>query len=151
MKCPACASTMQQLETHSAVIEVCTSGWGGLWFDAGELEKFDDGTEGISETILRSLPNSNQLIDRAKQRYCPKCSSQPLNRNFQDDSYHLEIDECSNCSGVWLDLGELQAVRNLNDLKTGAAKIMSAHREKSTNEKTGEISKRAAAGFRLWF
>lgn len=37
---------------------------------------------------------------------CPKCGMELVEVSFRD----IRVDRCSSCSGVWLDVGELEAV-----------------------------------------
>ncbi len=43
------------------------------------------------------------------QMRCPKCGMQLITINYKD----IEVDKCSECQGVWLDAGELEAVSKL--------------------------------------
>ncbi|GBE38042.1 hypothetical protein BMS3Bbin08_00641 [bacterium BMS3Bbin08] len=40
---------------------------------------------------------------------CPKCGMELVAINYKN----IEIDKCSECAGVWLDSGELEAVSKL--------------------------------------
>ena len=40
---------------------------------------------------------------------CPKCGMELVAINYKN----IEIDKCSECEGVWLDAGELEAVSKL--------------------------------------
>jgi Zn finger protein HypA/HybF involved in hydrogenase expression len=40
---------------------------------------------------------------------CPKCGMELVTINYKN----IEIDKCSDCEGVWLDAGELEAVSKL--------------------------------------
>lgn len=37
---------------------------------------------------------------------CPRCDKQLISSRYED----IEIDKCSNCYGIWLDDGELEAI-----------------------------------------
>ncbi|MDD2231104.1 MAG: zf-TFIIB domain-containing protein, partial [Candidatus Cloacimonetes bacterium] len=50
-------------------------------------------------------------LDRDKIRQCPKCDKEVLVRQFFDHENLIEMDQCWNCAGVWLDPGELLAIR----------------------------------------
>jgi uncharacterized protein len=50
---------------------------------------------------------------------CPKCGMKLIEINYKG----IEIDECSECLGVWLDAGELEQVADLN--KTSLDKLFS--------------------------
>ncbi len=50
---------------------------------------------------------------------CPKCGMELLEIDYTG----ITIDKCSECEGVWLDAGELEAVSKLG--KTGMDKLFS--------------------------
>jgi uncharacterized protein len=43
--------------------------------------------------------------------HCPKCGMQLIEIDYK----HIKIDKCSECSGVWLDSGELESVTGLKE------------------------------------
>jgi uncharacterized protein len=53
---------------------------------------------------------------------CPKCGMELVEIDYKG----VKIDECSECSGVWLDAGELEQVSNMN--KSGMDKFFSIFR-----------------------
>jgi hypothetical protein len=50
---------------------------------------------------------------------CPKCGMELIEIDYSS----IKVDKCSECEGVWLDAGELEAVSNLE--KTGLDKLFS--------------------------
>jgi Zn-finger nucleic acid-binding protein len=50
---------------------------------------------------------------------CPKCGIEMIEIDYEG----IKIDKCSECGGVWLDAGELEAVAKLE--KTGLDKFFS--------------------------
>ena len=50
---------------------------------------------------------------------CPKCGMELIEIDYKG----IKIDECSECDGIWLDAGELEAVAKLE--KTGLDKFFS--------------------------
>jgi hypothetical protein len=50
---------------------------------------------------------------------CPKCGMELIEIDYKG----IQIDECSECEGIWLDAGELDAVAKLE--KTGLDKFFS--------------------------
>lgn len=113
MKCPRDGAALAQ-STYEAKIEIDTCGkCGGVWLDAGELEK-------IQETIERDYRASDrtddvaEAIEAAKQSQrdeiaCPKCSGAMTARRYGMGSA-IVIDVCDAGCGTWLDKGELQAL-----------------------------------------
>ena len=60
----------------------------------------------------------NKLKELHQMR-CPKCGMELIEIDYKG----IEIDECSECLGVWLDAGELEQIANLN--KTSLDKLFS--------------------------
>lgn len=50
---------------------------------------------------------------------CPKCGMELIEINYKG----IKIDKCSECEGIWLDAGELEAVSKLE--KSGIDKLFS--------------------------
>ncbi len=113
MKCPACGNVLQGMTVEDVSVDVCRGGCGGIWFDNHELRKFDEPHETGGEALLDVERNENIRLDFHKRWLCPKCSKGVLTRRFFNDKRHVEIDECPNCAGVWLDYGELGKIRHL--------------------------------------
>ncbi len=71
-----------------------------------------------------------QLAEQEKQRLrelhymrCPKCGMELIEIDYK----HIKIDKCSECEGVWLDPGELEAVSRLE--KSGLDKLFSVFKK----------------------
>lgn len=130
MRCPACSLELETKTVSDLNLDICQKGCGGIWFDQGELEKIDQDSEILHADVLRPVKNQNVVIDRGKQRYCPKCSSNPLDKNIYDSQYHIEIDSCFKCAGIWLDLGEIEALRTHNSSKEERVEVINSFIEK---------------------
>ncbi|OGP12041.1 MAG: hypothetical protein A2X87_08020 [Deltaproteobacteria bacterium GWC2_42_51] len=50
---------------------------------------------------------------------CPKCGMQLIEIDYSS----MKVDKCSNCEGIWLDAGELEAISRLE--KKGLDKLFS--------------------------
>ena len=114
MKCPACSNPLSTVNAGEIMVEVCKGqgGCGGLWFRKDELKKFDEPHELAGEALLDIEHNKNTEIDRKAIRHCPQCADkQELCLRWYDISNEVEIDQCLKCSGIWLDVGELEAIR----------------------------------------
>jgi len=114
MQCPTCNQSLTSVKAGNIQLDVCKEHCGGIWFDAGELEQFDEARENAPAEILKVVRNSNVVIDRNKKRRCPKCSDKQLEQRFFDSAHEIQIDQCLACGGVWLDPGELLTIRNEN-------------------------------------
>ena len=53
---------------------------------------------------------------------CPKCGMELIEIDYKD----VKVDKCSECEGIWLDAGELEAVAKME--KTGFDKLFGVFR-----------------------
>lgn len=110
MKCPACSSSLEKVAAGDIVVDTCSHGCGGIWFDEKELQKFDEKHEFLPAKLLG--PNSpKKAVDHKAVRKCPCCPDEVLVRQFFDPKHEVEINQCWHCTGIWLDHGELEAIR----------------------------------------
>jgi len=112
MKCPACDNRLEQMKVEDIVVDVCTNGCGGLWFDPYELKRVDEKHEAAGEILLQIKKNPAISVDYSKQRPCPHCEDQIMMKHFMSAKQEVEVDECANCGGIWLDAGELGQIRD---------------------------------------
>ena len=123
MKCPACFNELTELQVGSLFVDACQGGCGGIWFDAFELPRVDEESEEAGERLLEIQRGERVVIDPVRKRECPRCAGVKLKRHFFSAKRRVEVDECPNCGGYWLDAGELAAIR---DEKTEAATTAAA-------------------------
>ena len=112
MECPACGNQMEEVTAGDVKIDVCKGGCGGVWFDQYELKKFDEPHESVGQELLDVERSQNISIDRTKDLQCPRCGDFKMLRHFFSVKHEVEVDECPNCAGYWLDAGELRAIRS---------------------------------------
>lgn len=111
MKCPLCKKEMKTVKIEKIELDECSDGCHGLWFDIKELQKLDEKAEGSGGELARIL-----AYDRAKDLNpfrkvnCPRCNIKMQRHEYIDQS-RIYIDECFKCGGIWLDRGELGAIR----------------------------------------
>ncbi len=111
MECPACGRRLNQVTIDEVVIDACKGGCGGIWFDNRELSAFVQPASSIGEELLK-IPRDPQLeIDHSKPRICPLCGDATMIKQKSDINEKVVIDECPICQGIWLDAGELAAIR----------------------------------------
>jgi Zn-finger nucleic acid-binding protein len=96
-------------------VDVCKGGCGGIWFDNFELKKFDEPHESAGEALLEIERDKGITVDLSKRFACPKCDDVIMMRHFSSVKRQVELDECGNCGGFWLDAGELGQIRGLFD------------------------------------
>src|SRR6266581_4539115 len=111
MKCPACDRPLTEVQVGAVVVDACQGGCGGVWFDAFELQKVDEESEETGERLLEIQRDERVVVDLARKRECPCCAGIKLKRHFFSAKRRVEVDECPNCAGYWLDAGELAQIR----------------------------------------
>ena len=111
MKCPACFNELSQIQVGSLVVDVCQRGCGGIWFDAFELERVDEESEMADEQLLHITRDERIVVDATRKRDCPRCAGVRLHRHFFSAKRRVQVDQCPNCGGYWLDAGELADIR----------------------------------------
>ncbi len=131
MKCPACGNVLQGMTVAEVSVDVCRGGCGGIWFDNHELRKFDEPHDRAGEALLDVERNPKIHVDLRKKRNCPKCGNVVMIRRFFSAKRQVEIDECPNCAGVWLDYGELGTIRHSH--------VSDQDREKAAEEYLQEV------------
>ena len=112
MKCPACSNTLQEIQAGEIKVDVCQNGCGGTWFDNYEFKKVDEQHESAGEALLDVPKNPNVAVDRSAKRECPCCEGQLMLKHCVSMKQEVEVDECPRCGGIWLDAGELRAIRD---------------------------------------
>lgn len=117
MKCPACFNALRELQVGSLVVDVC-HGCGGIWFDAFELQRVDEEAEVAGERLLQIDHDPRVVVDPSRKRECPRCEGVKLHRHFFSAKRRVQVDQCPNCAGYWLDAGELAAIRAENSEET---------------------------------
>src|SRR3989442_1330921 len=111
MKCPACFNELTQTQVGSLVVDVCEGGCGGGWFDAFELQRGDEGKEAGGDHFLKIFRGESVQGDFCRQNENPPCAGGKIKRHFFSARRKVEVDECPNCGGYWLDAGELAQIR----------------------------------------
>ena len=111
MTCPACLHQLTELQVGNVSVDVCQGGCGGIWFDAFELQRVDEEREAAGEHLLDIQRDPQLRVDRSCKRECPRCPGIKLQRHFFSAKRHIEVDQCPNCAGYWLDAGELAQIR----------------------------------------
>jgi Zn-finger nucleic acid-binding protein len=111
MKCPACYNELVQKQVGNVSVDVCEGGCGGIWFDAFELQRVDEEQEPAGEHLLEVERDARITIDPTRKRPCPRCREIKLHRHFSSAKRKVEVDQCPNCGGYWLDAGELAMIR----------------------------------------
>jgi Zn-finger nucleic acid-binding protein len=112
MKCPVCGNPLTEVQTGSIKVQACKDGCGGLWVSHFQLDKIDKPDEYDGE-ILANLQKKTALsTDLSQQLHCPQCLDHvPMMRHFFSVKREVLINECPECGGYWLNMGELLRIR----------------------------------------
>jgi uncharacterized protein len=62
--------------------------------------------EQLAKLKAKQEAEAREAGKKAAHMRCPKCGEPLKARSFQK----IEIDQCTGCSGIWLDAGELEQV-----------------------------------------
>ncbi|WP_455212366.1 TFIIB-type zinc ribbon-containing protein [Kaarinaea lacus] len=113
MRCPRTNKKLTPVKIHGIEIDL-SEGCGGVWFDRFELEKFDEAHEGAGRILVEHMRMHHQaLTDPSKRLNCPIHTDVVMMRRYYSGKQQIEIDECPQCGGIWLDAEELAAIREL--------------------------------------
>lgn len=112
-QCPVCPSAMNSFDHEGVTLDLC-SGCKGLWFDPGELRR-------VVGDLFELMAPGAVLGEGASRGSCPACSAALSERALKGGG-SLRIDACQRCEGVFLDAGELQAMRQLASRQRRAAR-----------------------------
>ncbi len=111
MKCPACARKLTEIKVGAVALDVCQGGCGGVWFDAAELEKLNRSVP-TGDTPLAEISRDESIVlDETPARECVRCRGAKLERKLFSLGTGVIMDCCGRCGGLWLDHGELAAIR----------------------------------------
>lgn len=113
MRCPVCSNVLSLITVGGITVDVCKGGCGGIWFDRYELMKVDESRESAGEelTHIQGDPEVLAAVDHSKRLSCPKTPDVVMMRHFFSVKRQVVVDECPDCGGYWLDVGELATIR----------------------------------------
>ena len=111
MNCPVCKKSMVEEDFGGVNVDVCESGCKGIWFDWSELARLDEGNEGVGQALQAALSYPRSNDESRGQINCPKCD-EPMHRHWYKSEKEINIDECYDCGGIFLDSGELKEIRD---------------------------------------
>ncbi len=104
MKCPKCASPMEQVVFDDIEVDRCT-GCRGLFFDRMEAERLraKPGADAldVGDPAVGRTQNTNDRIR------CPRDTS-PMVRIVDPSQPHIHLETCSVCNGTFFDAGEFK-------------------------------------------
>lgn len=105
--CHECNQPMQEIDLHGQKVDECSSCL-GIFFDKGELEDIVHLIE-----LYQKIPIAEADIDSVpveEHRRIVKCPHDSIPMDPRDIA-GLVIDVCPECQGIWLDAGEISALK----------------------------------------
>ncbi len=141
--CPACGKEMEKvfIPSQGINLDICTQGCGGIYFDNRELSSFDENKEDISK-ILEKIENKEfEKTDSTLERHCPNCGNKMV-KNYSSVNKEIEIDECYNCGGKFLDNSELQKMRAEYDTEEERSEDVLRHVYKEVGRELADVDER---------
>jgi hypothetical protein len=111
LKSPVSGLPLKEMDLNGLKVDVGWKGCGGIWFDKGELELVDEAHEAAGEALLNIPIDKGLILPERMTRRCPVDGAVMTRYHFGQE-IDLEIDECPECGGIWLDGGELQKIRD---------------------------------------
>jgi Zn-finger nucleic acid-binding protein len=113
MRCPACSNMLSRMTVGGITVDVCKVGCAGIWFDRYELMKLDESHESAGEELsyIEGDPRVLSTLEHTKRLSCPKTPEVVMMRHFFSVKRQVAVDECPECGGYWLDVGELASIR----------------------------------------
>ena len=111
MNCPVCQKNMTEQDFGGVMVDVCLDGCKSLWFDWMELKKLDETNEGFGAALqaATAYPRSNDA--GRSPLICPKCGIK-MHAHKYESAKEVNVDECYQCGGIFLDSGELKIIRD---------------------------------------
>jgi Zn-finger nucleic acid-binding protein len=111
LNCPRTGTPLTRVRVGGVETDCCED-CGGLWLDRFELAKFEGAANPFGEALAAHLAQfPGALIDPTARLRCPRHRDVVLLRRMHSRAVPVEIDECPECGGVWLDAAELDQIR----------------------------------------
>jgi hypothetical protein len=148
MKCTICGHGLRQVTVGGITVDVCNEGCGGIWFDNFEMKKVDERHESAGETLLDVRKGQDVTVDHQKRYSCPRCTNRLMMRHFYSVKQKVEVDECPQCGGHWLDAGELGRIRKLFPDEEERRKAFEAYFEEVFGKQLAKMKKESGEKLR---
>lgn len=111
LKCPRTGALLSRVRIGGIDTDCCED-CGGLWLDRFELAKLQGAGNPFGDALAAHLAQFPMpLIDPSQRLACPRHPSVTMLRRMHSRGVPVEIDECPECGGVWLDAAELDQIR----------------------------------------
>ncbi|MBN2455694.1 MAG: zf-TFIIB domain-containing protein [Sedimentisphaerales bacterium] len=110
MNCPVCNGVMTEKNFGGVTVNICEDGCKGIWFDWMELSKLDEENEGFGGALMAAMNHPRVNDENREPLGCPKCGLVMYTHKYKS-STEVNVDECCQCGGFFLDSGELRVIK----------------------------------------
>jgi uncharacterized protein len=108
--CPRCVTPLRRLRIGGVDTDICEA-CGGVWLDRLELSRFENPDSALGDALVAHLSQiPAALTDHAARLRCPRHPGVVMLRRAFSRTIPIQIDECPECGGLWLDTGELAQI-----------------------------------------
>lgn len=106
--CPICKIELNEIDFHGQAVDRCNKCL-GIYFDSGELESIIHLVELFCRVSLKEQEiDTISEYEKNKQLCCPADNEVMKKREIAGEI----VDICTKCQGIWLDNGELLALKS---------------------------------------
>jgi uncharacterized protein len=112
MKCPACENELTEHKVSDIQVNICRGFCGGLWFNLTQARKIEHLHPASGSALLHFEVADGVKIYRGAEHPCPQCKTTLLYRHFYSRKFDTEVNQCSKCSGFWVDISGLVKIIN---------------------------------------
>ena len=106
LPCPACSKELSRYRADLSTLEIDRCFYcQGFWFDHDELRRFFTSPKLYNRFKLPEYKSRRRLKRVKDTRICPVCPDNTALIKLAVGG--LEVDECRECMGIWLDSGEI--------------------------------------------
>jgi len=142
-RCPSCGERMTEESFGDARVDVCANSCHGIWFEWDELPRVDQRGKGAGPALKRALLAEPRDIEDDRVLDCPECGVE-LEAGPYELAPTVRVDQCADCGGVFLDAGELAALRQRPPTKHEVAARRMRRRRRRNHRLREEQRQRAA-------
>lgn len=105
--CPACHAALRTMAMSGEEIDRCPD-CGGAFYDQGELERIVGLVRLLQGVVLREEEIDTVPTQERSRALCCPADGSPMSPR---DVGGLIMDTCERCGGIWLDSGEITALK----------------------------------------
>jgi len=114
MNCPACENELSEHKVSGIRVNVCSGFCGGIWINLTQVRKIERLKKGVGSGLLNFEIADGVKTYRGAEHPCPHCKTTLLYRHFFSCNFDTEVNQCSKCSGFWIDMGGLSKIMKSN-------------------------------------